>query len=167
VPFYLVDAFNYWVLRISDWEFHSGVTLILLAWALVSVGCQRLMRRPEWQSVVPFAWGACDVLALFGLLFIGDGVISPLLIGLPLLVVGAGFWFRVRLVWFMTVLTSSAYISLTVVYHLGRPDLQKAVHLDHDDHIFFVAGLTVMGAAVAYQVQRVRSLSRYYDSMKR
>jgi hypothetical protein len=108
----------------------------------------------------------CDVLALFSILFIGDGPASPLLISFPLLVVGAGLWFRVRLVWFMTALTSLAYIGLVVHYHLRRPELKQAFPLNHDDHIYFVAGLIVMGTVVAYQVQRVRALSRYYDGTR-
>jgi hypothetical protein len=167
-PFYLVEAVNYWGLHLWEWDFHYKVTAIVLAWAAASVVCQRLMRRPNnWQNAVPFAWGAFDVLAVFLLLFIGDGPVSPLLIVFPLLVVGAGLWFRVRLVWFMTAMTALAYVALVVHYHFWRPELKQDVPLNHDDYIYFVAGLIVMGAAVAYQVQRVRALSRYYDSMRK
>ncbi|HUY32399.1 MAG TPA: serine/threonine-protein kinase [Pirellulales bacterium] len=167
VPFYAVEAVNYWGLHLMDREFHYRATAILLVWVAASFVCQRWMRRPDWQGVVPFAWGAFDVLSLSLLLFIGDGPVSPLLIGFPLLVVGAGLWFRVRLVWFMTALTVLAYVSLVVHYHLSRPALKQDMPLNHDDYIYFVAGLIVMGTAVAYQVQRVRALSRYYDGIKK
>ncbi|HEV3022784.1 MAG TPA: protein kinase, partial [Pirellulales bacterium] len=169
IPFYLVEAVNYWGLRLPNWswEFHYAVTVIMLAWVAASFLFQRLMRRPDWQGLVPFAWGAFDVAALYLLLFLGDGAVSPMLIGMPLLVVGAGLWFRVRLVWFMTALTTLAYAALVVDYHLWRPDLKAAFPLNHDDYLYFMAGLIVMGAAVGYQVQRVRALSRYYDGSRK
>ena len=45
----------------------------------------------------------------------------------------------------------------------SRPELKAGSDLHSDDFIYFVVGLIAMGAAVAYQIERVRVLSRYYD----
>jgi hypothetical protein len=49
-------------------------------------------------------------------------------------------------------------------YFVRRPEELKTESVLHsDDFIYFVVGLIAMGAAVAYQVERVRALSRYYE----
>jgi hypothetical protein len=121
------------------------------------------MNRDAWPLAVPFAWGVVDAAALLWLLLIADGAASPLLIGYPLLVVAAGLWFRVRLVWFMTALSVLSYLVLVVDCFTTRPWLKTGSDLHSDDFIYFVVGLIAMGAAVAYQIERVRVLSRYYE----
>jgi predicted Ser/Thr protein kinase len=161
--FYLVEAASY---ALGRWghEFHYSVTAILLVWAAASLIFQRLMNRDQWQLAVPFAWGTVDAAALLWLLLIADGATSPLVIGYPLLVVAAGLWFRVRLVWFMTLLSVASYLVLIGDYFVRRPEELKTESVLHsDDFIYFVVGLIAMGAAVAYQVERVRALSRYYE----
>jgi len=160
--FYLVEA-SYYLLGRWDKEFHYSVTAILLVWVAASFAFQKLMNRGAWPLAVPFAWGAVDAAALLWLLLIADGAASPLLIGYPLLVVAAGLWFRVRLVWFMTALSVLSYLALIVDYFKRLPELQAGSDLHSDDFIYFVVGLIAMGAAVAYQIERVRVLSRYYD----
>jgi serine/threonine-protein kinase len=160
--FYLVETANYLIGRWPG-KFHYSVTAILCVWAAASFVFQRLMNREQWQWPAPFAWGTVDAAALLWLLLIADGVTSPLVIGYPLLVVAAGLWFRVRLVWFMTALSVISYLALIADYFLYRPYLKDDSSLHADDFIYFVVGLVAMGAAVAYQVERVRALSRYYE----
>ena len=160
--FYLVEA-AYYLLGRWDGMFHYSVTAILSVWVAGSFVCQKLMNRNIRPLAVPFVWGLIDAGALLFLLFIADGAASPLLIGYPLLVVAAGLWFRVRLVWFMTALSVLSYLVLVVDCFTRRPELRIGSDLHSDDFIYFVVGLIAMGASVAYQVERVRALSRYYE----
>ncbi|HUY89134.1 MAG TPA: serine/threonine-protein kinase [Pirellulales bacterium] len=160
--FYLVEA-TYYLLGRFDGKFHYSVTAILSLWVAASFVCQKLMNRNIRPLAVPFVWGLIDAGALLYLLLIADGAASPLLIGYPLLVVAAGLWFRVRLVWFMTALSVLSYLVLVVDCFTRRPELKAGSDLHSDDFIYFVVGLIAMGAAVAYQVERVRALSRYYE----
>jgi serine/threonine-protein kinase len=161
--FYLVEAI-YYLLGRWDHLFHYSVTAVLAVWVAASFVCQKLMNRGAWPLAVPFAWGVVDAGALlYMLLILADGAASPLLIGYPLLVVAAGLWFRVRLVWFMTALSVLSYLVLVVDCFTRRPELRLGSDLHSDDFIYFVVGLIAMGAAVAYQVERVRALSRYYE----
>lgn len=160
--FYLVEA-AYYLLGRFDGMFHYSVTAILSVWVAGSFVCQKLMNRDIRPLAVPFVWGLIDAGALLYLLLIADGAASPLLIGYPLLVVAAGLWFRVRLVWFMTALSVLSYLVLVVDCFTRRPELKSGSDLHSDDFIYFVVGLIAMGAAVAYQVERVRALSRYFE----
>lgn len=165
--FYGVESVNYYLLRRWGPDFHYPVTIVLAIWVICSFAFQRLMRDERWQVVMPTAWAFVDAGALLCVLRLGDGRISPLMIGYPLLIVAAGLWFRVRLVWLMTALAIACYVVLAVDYHLVRTEELKPVSiLDSDDHIYFVIGLIAMGAAVAYQVQRARALSRFYERQK-
>jgi predicted Ser/Thr protein kinase len=161
--FYGVEVVNYYVLGRWGPRFHYSVTAVLAGWVALSFVFQRLMRRDAWQVIIPAAWAFVDAAALLWVLLLGDGRVSPLMIGYPLLIVAAGFWFRVRLVWWMTVLSVACYAALALDYYFWRTDLKQASALDSDDHIYFVVGLIVMGTAVAHQVQRVRALSRFYE----
>ena len=162
--FYGVESINYYLLDRWGADFHYPVTAVLAVWVILSFVFQRLMRREVWQVVIPAAWAFVDAAALLSVLLLGDGRASPLMIGYPLLIVAAGLWFRVRLVWLMTALAVASYSVLAVDYYVRRTvDFKQASPLDSDDHVYFVVGLIVMGAAVAYQVQRVRALSRFYE----
>ncbi|HET6882306.1 MAG TPA: serine/threonine-protein kinase [Pirellulales bacterium] len=161
--FYGVELVNYYLLHRWDAGFHYSVTGVLAVWVALSFVFQRLMRREAWQVVIPAAWAFVDAAAMLSMLLLGDGRISPLMIGYPLLIVAAGLWFRVRLVWWMTALSVACYAALVVDYYVWRTDLKLASPLDSDDHVYFVVGLIVMGGAVAYQVRRVRALSRFYE----
>ncbi len=81
--------------------------------------------------------------------------IGPLLIGYPTLVAASGLFFRVRLVLFMAAISVLSYLVLLQ----GAPQEATPVHYP----VIFSGLLLVLGWIVAYQVHRVRALSRYYE----
>jgi serine/threonine-protein kinase len=86
---------------------------------------------------------------------------GPILVGYPLLIVASGLFFRVRLVWFMTL---SCVVGYAVLLGVRRQQFADALPGEPPWQypIIFAASLAVMGTVVAYQVFRVRVLSRYY-----
>jgi serine/threonine-protein kinase len=75
-----------------------------------------------------------------------------------LLIVGSGLWFRPAVVW----LTTGAAVLGYGLLLLG--DVGAGAPLAAPHHAVIVAlVLAVTGGVVAYQVQRVRALSRYYE----
>ena len=119
--------------------------------------------QPDSNDVslpVGFAWGALDSAALLVVLLMAHGAVSPLIIGYPLLIAVSGFWFRERLVWYMTVLSWMSYGVLMIDYYCWRPD----IHLPGQDdrHGVVLVALVIQGASIAYLVRRVRTLSRFY-----
>ncbi|MBX3414908.1 MAG: serine/threonine protein kinase [Pirellulales bacterium] len=164
--FGLVEAVNYYGFATVPAGFHYRVTAIMAIWLMASLVLNRLMRVERWTTPVIFAWGALDILLLSLVLRTADGYASPLIVGYPLIIVGSGLWFRVRLVWFVTVMSLLSYAVLVADFYLVQVDLQQNFDRAYDRPVFFGVMLFVLGAVVAYQIRRVRALSRYYETRR-
>ena len=158
----IVQAAYLYDRTLNKFGYHLQVMSILGTWAIVSFLFQRLMHREAWADVARFAWAAADAAALTLLLSTicshapQDPLsLGPLLIGYPLLVAASGMFFRVRLVWFMTTACLISYAVLLIFHEEQR----NPPHYP----MIFAAVLGVLGVIVAYQVYRVRVLSRYFD----
>jgi eukaryotic-like serine/threonine-protein kinase len=162
--FYAIETVNYtFGIGATDSSFHTPVSVIVAIWVVASFICQRLLDSRRWSLPAPFVWGTLDSVALLMVLIEGNGAASSLLVGYPLIIVGSALWFRVRFVWFTTLLSILSYGVLMIDYYYRRPDILKPViHLTPDRHVIFVVALMVLGAIVAYLVRRVRTLSNFY-----
>jgi eukaryotic-like serine/threonine-protein kinase len=154
----LIVHFNYVFFKPVTLLLHVEVVGLMALWMAASAVCQRLLRRPAWGGWVPTLWSAIDAVVLTALLHITESQNSPLLIGFPLLVAASGLWFQVRPVWVTTVVLEASY-ALTVIDSYHNHGRTTEPHY----HIIFMVALAVLGFIVAYQVQRMRVLSRYYD----
>jgi len=162
--FYCIECGNY-ALRAVDADFHWKVTALLGLWALVSVVCQQFLDSRKWSLPARFVWGTLDSLLLLAvLLLLANGAASPLVVGYPLLIVASGLWFRVRFVWFMTSLSLVSYSILIWDFYCRRPELQANFDDRFQRHVIFVVALVVLASAVAYLVDRVRTLSSFYGA---
>ena len=128
---------------------------MLAAWAIESLVFQRIGRLERWADFARYGWSGVDVTLLTMLLRLALGPIAPLFIAYPLLIVTSGLFFQTRLVHFTTALCLVAWIVLLVL----RPDESGWLHYD----ILWGVVLVVIGRLVAFQVLRVRTLSRYYE----
>jgi serine/threonine-protein kinase len=162
--FWVVDVTNY-CLGIGGvtTAFHLKISGVIAVWMAASIACQQFLERRPWSLPARFAWGTLDSLLLFVvLLFIADGAASPIIAVYPLVIVASGLWFRVRYVWFMTVLSLISYGILIVDFYCWRPELHDKLTAGFDRHIIFIVSLVILAAIVAYMVQRVRMLSSFY-----
>ncbi len=162
----VVIQVNYQVGRRVELGLHLRALGLFALWGLISVIFQRLLNRKQGQGWIPFAWAAADMVVLEALLLnaTSDGVTdnaldTPFLVAFPLLITAAGLWFRVAVVWFTTALAVLAY-GILLAYHLIESGVR--IRAPHQQVIFAVALCTV-GFIIAYQVKRVRALSRYYE----
>jgi serine/threonine-protein kinase len=133
-------------------QYWINMTLLFAAWAIASVFFQWLLERPSRAEIARYCWAATDALLLTTALFLTGPPLDGLLIGYPLLIVAAGLFFRVRLVTFMTI---ACLIGFGVLCY-GVP-AEKPY-----PPVYFALGMTAVGLMVAYQVHRIRVLSRYY-----
>jgi len=137
---------------------HHEVLGVLGVWAVASALLQRWQRLEKAPMLVRYTWAGADLLLLTWLMQIMEALDSPLMIGYPLLVAASGLWFRVSLVWFTTAGCLLGYGWLVLVaLRQGLPPAMPHYHL------IFGLGLLLEGTMLAYQVQRVRALSRYYE----
>jgi serine/threonine-protein kinase len=154
----LVVQINYWITyeEYIETASHWRIMGILAVWAAASCTFQRLLSRDAWAYLARFAWSATDIVLVTAVFYEATGPIGPVVIAYPALVVSSGLFFRVRLVIFTTLMSLVAYIALTAL----RPDSgPQSPHYN----VLFAAALVVTGAMVAYQVYRVRVLSRHFE----
>ncbi|MFO0807165.1 MAG: serine/threonine-protein kinase [Gemmataceae bacterium] len=149
-------TFNVWALP-ADRPMTFQVMGLLAIWAATSVFFQRLLALPQWSMIAACLWSAADVLLLTAVQLAVGAWQSPLLIGYPFLVAASGLWSRVPIVWVTTGFTVVGYIWL-VANDPTTTDRQSVTR-----QVAFLIALTVLGFLTAYQVQRVRALSRYYE----
>ena len=120
--------YNHWHSPGPDPSVHARVMATLATWALASLVFQGLLRA-EWRArwIRP-AWLGADVLLLTAILWLLDASASTLVVGYPLLVAASGLWFRVRLVWFTTLLAEAAYGALLLdAWERSVPGGRKSV----------------------------------------
>jgi hypothetical protein len=135
---------------------HLLELVILGAYALAGVALQALLRRGRWADAVRLTWVVVDLAAVTAVLHLLDAVGSSYVMLYAINIVGAGLWFRARLVWLATVLAGAGYGILLADAHLrgrvlGPPNSPFTV----------LIVLGALGLLVSYQVERVRALSRY------
>jgi serine/threonine-protein kinase len=160
--FYVIETVNYFFHTV-DSRFHGSVSLVVAMWAAASIVCQRLLESRRWSLPAPFVWEMLDSAAFLAVLLEGNGVASSLVIGYPLIIVASALWFRVRFVWLATGLSLVSYGVLMIDYYCWRPEvLQEVARFTLDRHAIFAAAMLILGAAVAYLVRRVRTLSTFY-----
>ncbi len=149
---------SYTFLLDVGWVRHTVVLGALGVFAAAAAVFEWAVCCGRHRLLVPFAWSTADMLLASFIIWVTHNQFSPLVVAFPLLVATSGLWFRVRLVWFSTVLAALAYSVLTST---AEPPTEEAGLWHH--HLIFVAALVMVGAATAYQVWRVRALSRYYE----
>jgi serine/threonine-protein kinase len=154
----LVVQVNYWITYATYVETgsHWRIMGILAVWAVASCVFQRQFSRDAWENLARFAWSATDIVLVTAVFYEASGPVGPVVIAYPALVVSSGLFFRVRLVVFTTLISLAAYIALTAL----RPDSGPP---QPHYNVLFAAALAVTGAMVAYQVYRVRVLSRHFE----
>ena len=161
--FYVIETVRYYYVASPDEGFfHQHISVVVALWIAASVICQQLLGSRRWSVAACFVWGTLDSLALFAALWIGSGAASALVVGYPLIIVASGLWFRVRFVWFITLLSLLSYGVLVIDFYYWRPELHEGMYAGFDRHAIFALAMLVMGSVVAYLVRQVRTLSNFY-----
>jgi len=163
--FYLVELANYSLDNEEPRFFHT-VSLIVAVWLASAVTFQQCQKSRRWSIPARYGWGTLDAMLLLCVIMAANGAVSPLVMGYPLLIVASGLWFRVRFVWFMTILSLASYGFLTLDYYYWRPEeLREQFGADPARDVAFVdftLAMIAIALVVAYLVSRVRALSSYY-----
>jgi len=141
---------------------HVRIISSLVIWALLSVICQWALEHQGWTRVVPFLWAAVDTVCLTAALWLDEAMPGPLIASFPVLVAASGLWFRVPVVALTSLLAMLGY-SFLVFSDFSRHQRLEQINW----HVIFLVLLALTGSIVAYQVHRVRALSRFYDCRPR
>jgi serine/threonine-protein kinase len=134
---------------------HLAVIAVLVAWLSISFLCQRGVESERHATWVRFVWSGADPAALTAILLIAQAFGSPLVILYPTLIAASGFWLRVSLVATTTVLSSLGYLVLLLHARAGNVPFHW--------HVLAFVAIIVTGLTVAYLVNRVSALTRFYE----
>lgn len=157
--FTAIIQINYHLSRNVDLTLHVYVLMVLGIWLVLSFVYQALLRKQSDPRRVACAWIATDVL-LFSLVLMIRGVeTGPLIIGFPMLVAVSGLWLHASVIWFATIATELGILFLMPYWH-GWDYLRDNPH----HPLLVIVMIALLGWVMAYQVERVRSLSRFYGN---
>jgi len=142
----------------ANLQSHIQVMSVLGIWVGLQFVFRALSRNSAWEISVRVAWLTADIVLLTVVLYLAAAApdpksLGPLVVAYPLLIVASGLFVRQRLVWFTTLMSMAAYISLLVVL----PDERRPIHYP----AVFLAIIGLVGFIVVYQVRRLRILRRF------
>ena len=138
-----------------NWSTPGGTIASRRCWrpgCCFSFGYHTLAKRGVSLAATSSVWAITDVAMVTAVLFLADGAASPLVVAYPMLIVGAGLWFKVRYVSLVAALSITGYLALVADYYWRRTELQAQFDTHGDRHAFFVIMLIAVAAVVAYQV---------------
>jgi serine/threonine-protein kinase len=167
----VIVQLNYHLTHMVSREFHFEILALLLAWVLASVLCQQWLKKERRADLARLAWVGADAILLTSLLALAGSQTTALLVGYPFLIAASGLWFQVRMVWFTTVVCEITYGLLIFMTFVPDPReatevlIRLAYFMPHY-HVIFMVVLAVTGFVVAYQVQRILVLNRYYENRR-
>jgi eukaryotic-like serine/threonine-protein kinase len=137
------------------WTYHIEIKLVFGLWTALAFVFQGLLRRTRTEELAKLAWAITDPFLLLVVLSLAEENIGPLMIGYPLIVTAAGLWFNVRLVVVSVVSSLASFCLLSYLQY----DPTSEPHYS----VIFGTSLAVIGWIVAFQVHRVRCLSRHFE----
>lgn len=129
---------------------------LLAFWAVTAFMFQKLQRSEQLATVSRFIWLASDAIFITKMLVLAAPPAGPLLVVYPLLIAASGLFIQESLVFFMT---SVSLISYALFLYM-RPIEATPWHYP----MIFSAILVVIGVVISHQVNRIRLLSRHFDS---
>ena len=129
---------------------------LLAFWAVAALLFQKLQRSEQLAAVSRFLWLASDAVFLTKMLILAGHPTGPLLVVYPLLIAASGLFIQESLVYFMT---SVSLISYAIFLYM-RPGEASPWHYP----LLFSAILVVIGVVISHQVNRIRLLSRHFDT---
>jgi eukaryotic-like serine/threonine-protein kinase len=137
---------------------HLKIMTLLGLWTMLSVLCQLGMRWESWASSIRFLWCGIDAVLLTVLLWLDEATSGPLMSLYPALIAASGLWFRVRFVLFTTAISLLGYGCLLINDYWIHGRI-----VQFNWHLIVMVMLASTGLVIAYQVHRVRALSRFYE----
>lgn len=129
---------------------------LLAFWAVTAFMFQKLQRSNQLATTSRFIWLASDAVFLTKMLVLSASPAGPLLVVYPLLIAASGLFIQESLVFFMTSVSLMSY----ALFLYMRPIEATPWHYP----MIFAAILVVIGVVISHQVNRIRLLSRHFDT---
>ncbi len=169
--FYIVELINFYLVGAkgeAEIAFHRSATAVAVAWTLLALGVLLCQRARIFPPALKYISTALDISLLTCLAMSvpgGEGgPRSPLVLVLFLIIALAGLRFSLRLVWFATLGSMLAYLSLVAVIDLHSHgqwfDSDHAVPIV--EQLMTLLALGLVGVIVGQIVRRVRAMAEEF-----
>ena len=138
-----------------SWD-HFQYSFIFGGWIAACFFLQWLYDRHQYRDVARYLWSAGDVALVTICLKMMDDPIATLLGAFSLLIVVAGLFMRVRLVWFVT---ATCVLALLLLLPTRPDEVQQPLPVA----LMLIVLLITIAGIVSFQVRRLRTLSQIYE----
>ncbi len=145
------------VLASADTLFPPIRISILIGWMICCWLFQNIANIQHRRAFAHLSWIAFDIAIYTLLLYLADPPRGLLLIGYPLMICATGLFYRVRYVIFATALS---LIGFTTLLALVVDPINSRV----DCALIYFTGICLLGFCLISMIQRVRSLTDYYQT---
>jgi serine/threonine-protein kinase len=145
----------------SSGQFFKVLGLLIL-WLALSYLCQRRVNSARHVAWERYVWSGADPAVLTAIILVAKAFPGPLAILYPTLIAASGFWLRVPLVVTTAGMSLLGYVVLLLdAFHRGEKI--APVHR----HVLAMIAIIVTGLSVAYLVNRLGALTRFYENRPR
>jgi len=159
--FYTIQLIQYYGLSHrteADQQFHSGVTVLAVAWTLLAVAVMLCLNRRIFPAALKYISTLVDVCLLTAVASLAKSPANtPLVMAYFLIIALAGLRFSIPLVWFATGMSMLGY-----VYLVGATD-DTWFDADHvvpvSQQLVVLASLGLTGILLGQILRRVRALA--------
>ena len=167
--FYVVQLLEFhWFAEGNDAAqtlFHQRATAVAVAWTLVALAVMLLLRVRIFSAALKYVASLCDILLLTALASLARGPESPLVLGYFLIIAMAALRFSLHLVWFCTVVSILAYLSLVGLVDSQWFDAEHVVPPARQ--LLTLLSLAFTGIVTGQTVRSSRSIASEYSARLR
>ena len=135
---------------------HFQFSLILGGWMVACFAFQWMHNRQRYRDTARYLWSAADVAMVTICLNMMDDPIATLLMAYALLIVVAGLFMRVQLVWFVTTI---CVLSLLLLLRTRPEEVEQPLPVA----LMLIGLLLTIAGIISFQVRRLRTLSQIYE----
>ena len=135
---------------------HFQFSLIFGGWMATCFAFQWIHDRQRYRDTARYLWSATDVAMVTICLNMMDDPIATLLMAYALLIVVAGLFMRVQLVWFVTAI---CVLSLLLLLQTRPDEVEQPLPVA----LMLIGLLLTIAGIISFQVRRLRTLSQIYE----
>lgn len=169
--FYAIHVLNWYGLSVGveiipplahqDPQFHARITLIVVAWVMLSLGLMLALHHRIFPCWLKYLSTGIDLLFLASILLIADGPSSASVVGLFVIVALSAIRFDLGLVR-CTVVGAGIVFALLVYYARTMVTPAKEIDVTNAQAMMMFAALLMEGIVLGQLIRRVRHTAMFY-----
>lgn len=172
--FYMVHLLNYYrpfglfELDVKpDVVFHQAVTILAVAWTMLSLGVELCLRQQVFPRFLPYWTTGCDLLLLTAMLCVGSGESSPLVLGYPLIIILASLRVSLPMVQCATCGALAGYLFLMAWSKWSETfGIESVGRVPRYAQIMTLLAIALSGVILGQLVRGIRRMAEEFSSRR-